>query len=194
MKKITVNDLSVEEKLRLICAKGFWYTEDFGGKLPSVCVSDGPVGVRAERIDEKGEKYTAPSVAYPSIQLLANTWSRECVKEMAGRLADDCIEQNVDILLAPGVNIKRHPLNGEILNIFRKILISQVRLPRSISVCCKRTAWGLASSIFVATILNIIGSINRAKWTNGRCASCIISRLKLRAGLSRYLQCVRITV
>lgn len=112
MKKITVNDLSVEEKLRLICAKGFWYTEDFGGKLPSVCVSDGPVGVRAERIDEKGEKYTAPSVAYPSIQLLANTWSRECVKEMAGRLADDCIEQNVDILLAPGVNIKRHPLNG----------------------------------------------------------------------------------
>lgn len=112
MKKITVNDLSVEEKLRLICAKGFWYTEDFGGKLPSVCVSDGPVGVRAERIDEKGEKYTAPSVAYPSIQLLANTWSRECVKEMAGRLAEDCIEQNVDILLAPGVNIKRHPLNG----------------------------------------------------------------------------------
>lgn len=112
MKKITVNDLTAEEKLRLICAKGFWYTEDFGGKLPSVCVSDGPVGLRAERYNEKGEKYTVPSVAYPSIQSLANTWSRECACEMGESLADDCIEQGVDILLAPGVNIKRHPLNG----------------------------------------------------------------------------------
>lgn len=112
MKKITVNDLTAEEKLRLICSKGFWYTEDFGGKLPSVCVSDGPVGLRAERFNEKGEKYTVPSVAYPSTQSLANTWSRECAREMGECLADDCIGQGVDILLAPGVNIKRHPLNG----------------------------------------------------------------------------------
>lgn len=112
MKKITVKDLTAEEKLRFICAKGFWYTEDFGGKLPSVCVSDGPTGLRAERYDEKGEKYTVPSIAYPGIQLLANTWSRECARKMGECLADDCIERGVDILLAPGVNIKRHPLNG----------------------------------------------------------------------------------
>lgn len=112
MKKVTVNDLTAEEKLRLICAKGFWYTEDFGGKLPAVCVSDGPVGLRAERYDEKGEKYTVPAVAYPGTQVLANTWSRECAREMGACLADDCTEQDVDILLAPGVNIKRHPLNG----------------------------------------------------------------------------------
>lgn len=112
MKKITVKDLTAEEKLRLICAKGAWYTEDFGGKLPTVCVSDGPVGLRAERFDEKGEKYTVPAVAYPSVQLLANTWNRACAREMGECLADDCIGQGVDILLAPGVNIKRHPLNG----------------------------------------------------------------------------------
>lgn len=112
MKKITVKDLTAEEKLRLICAKEFWYTEDFGGKLPSVCVSDGPVGLRAERINEKGEKHTVPSVAYPSVQMLANTWNKECARRMGECLADDCTEQDVDILLAPGVNIKRHPLNG----------------------------------------------------------------------------------
>lgn len=112
MKKITLKDLTAEEKLRLICAKGAWYTEDFEGKLPTVCVSDGPVGLRAERFDEKGEKYIVPSVAYPSVQSLANTWSRECAREMGECLADDCIGQGVDILLAPGVNIKRHPLNG----------------------------------------------------------------------------------
>ena len=106
MKKITIKDLTAEEKLRLICAKGAWYTEDFDGKLPTVCVSDGPVGLRAERVNEKGEQYIVPSVAYPSVQSLANTWSRECAREMGECLADDCIGQGVDILLAPGVNIK----------------------------------------------------------------------------------------
>ena len=112
MKKITVKDLTAQEKLRLICADGFWYTSDLGGKLPTVCVSDGPVGLRAERVNDKGEKYTVPAVSYPSVQMLANSWSTECARETGECLACDCAEQNVDILLAPGVNIKRHPLNG----------------------------------------------------------------------------------
>ncbi len=112
MKKITIKDLTTEEKLRLICAKGFWHTEDFGGKLPSVSVSDGPCGLRTENRDESTERKTIPAIAYPSVQSLANTWSRECVHEIGECLADDCIERKVDILLAPGVNVKRHPLNG----------------------------------------------------------------------------------
>ena len=53
MKKLTIKDLTVEQKLRLLCSNGFWYTMDFEGSLPSVCVSDGPVGVRAERKNDK---------------------------------------------------------------------------------------------------------------------------------------------
>lgn len=113
MKKWTVEELSAEEKLRLICSDGFWHTSDLNGKLPKVTVSDGPVGVRQAEHDEKGEwKRDIPSIVYPSIQNLADTWSRECAREMGEALADDCIEKNVDILLAPGVNIKRNPLNG----------------------------------------------------------------------------------
>ncbi len=52
---------------------------DFDGKLPSVSVSDGPVGVRAERKNEKGETITLPSVSYPSAQLLANTWNKALI-------------------------------------------------------------------------------------------------------------------
>ena len=79
MKRLTVKDLSVEEKLRHLCSKGFWYTMDFDGKLPSVSVSDGPVDVRAERKNEKGETITLPSVSYPSAQLLANTWNKALI-------------------------------------------------------------------------------------------------------------------
>ena len=108
----TVQNLTTEEKIRLICAKGFWNTEDLEGKLPSLTVSDGPVGVRKVAVDENGRQYDLPSVAYPAIQCLANSWSEELARGIGEALADDCLEKQVDILLAPGVNIKRHPLNG----------------------------------------------------------------------------------
>ncbi len=110
---MTVKELTAEEKLRLICGKDSWHTVDLDGKIPSVCVSDGPVGLRKSEMDEKGNWVRdLPAVAYPALHVLANSWSRECAREMGESLADDCKEQNVDILLAPGVNIKRNPLNG----------------------------------------------------------------------------------
>ena len=112
MKRLTLNDLSAEEKLRLICSDGFWHTPSLDGKLPRVSVSDGPVGLRKELRYEDGRVETIPSVAYPAVQSLANSWSREGARAMGEALADDCIENEVDILLAPGVNIKRCPLNG----------------------------------------------------------------------------------
>lgn len=112
MERLTVKDFTAEEKLRLICGKGFWNTEDLGGKLPAVAVSDGPLGLRKVVKDETGAEHDKPSLAYPAAQSLANTWSRACAREMGACLADDCLENQVDILLAPGVNIKRHPLNG----------------------------------------------------------------------------------
>ncbi len=112
MKKLTTADLTAEEKLRLICSDGFWHTPDLGGKLPRVSVSDGPTGLRKENRKDNGEVETVRAVAYPAIQSLANTWSRDCARSMGEALAGDCIENDVDILLAPGVNIKRNVLNG----------------------------------------------------------------------------------
>lgn len=107
-----VQDLSTKEKLMLVCGKGFWATNDLDGKIPSVTVSDGPVGVRKVARDENGKEYDLPSVAYPALHCLANSWDRESAREMGECLADDCKEKGVDVLLAPGVNIKRNPLCG----------------------------------------------------------------------------------
>lgn len=108
----TVKDLTVKEKLRLVCGKDAWSTVDFDGKIPSIFVSDGPVGLRTVKTDENGNEHTLPAVAYPAIQVLANTWNTELSRAMGNALADDCIERDVDILLAPGVNIKRTPVCG----------------------------------------------------------------------------------
>ena len=107
-----LSDLTIEEKLRLICGKGAWHTEDFGGKLPAVFMSDGPVGLRTMYEREDGVWDTYPAVAYPSVQVLANTWSEDCARLMGECLGEDAAERGVDLLLGPGVNIKRNPLNG----------------------------------------------------------------------------------
>lgn len=86
MKKITVTDLSAEEKLRLICAQDFWHTVNFNGKIPQVTVSDGPVGLRKEIIEE-GKTVTVPSVSYPSVQSLANSWRGRITVEIPGTCA-----------------------------------------------------------------------------------------------------------
>ena len=112
MKKITAKELTVEEKIRLLIGNGLWNTVDCNGKLPVITMSDGPCGLRKLTVHENGEREVNPSIGYPSIQVLANTWSQDCAKEMAGAIAEDCIDNNIDILLAPGVNIKRHPMNG----------------------------------------------------------------------------------
>lgn len=112
MKKLTVTDLTIEEKLRLLCCDGWWNTFSFDGKLPAVEVSDGPVGLRKGRTNDKGETVCPKAVYYSSMQTLANTWNENLAEEMGKCLADDCKDEKIDILLAPGVNIKRHPLNG----------------------------------------------------------------------------------
>ena len=96
-----IKKLTAKEKLRLVCGKDFWHTEDFGGKLPQITVADGPVGLRVVKARAADGTETAyPAIPYPSVQLLANTWNRNCAREMGAALADDCLEKGVDILLA----------------------------------------------------------------------------------------------
>lgn len=108
MKKVTAKELSTEEKLRLICGNGFWHTVDLNGKLPKIKVTDASMGVRMRDETDKDK----PSVAYPSMQMLANTWNLDAVRTYAECVADDCIDYGADVLLGPGVNIKRNPLCG----------------------------------------------------------------------------------
>ena len=108
MKKLTVKDLSYKEKLRLLCGDGSWHTCDLDGKLPKVKVTDASMGVRMP--DENGKDI--PSIAYPSLQMLANTWDTDAVRKYAECVADDCLDAGADVLLGPGVNIKRSPLCG----------------------------------------------------------------------------------
>lgn len=96
-------NLSLEEKMKLLTGKNGWQTEDFDGKIPSIFMADGPHGLRKCEQDGTTHKNTA----YPSLSVLARTWNKKLAFLMGESIADDCIENDVDILLAPGVNMKR---------------------------------------------------------------------------------------
>lgn len=105
----TLQALTLEEKMKLLTGKNNWENEDFGGKLPSIFFADGPCGLRKMSvIDDSTHKNTA----YPTLSMLGCSFSTETTKMVADAIAEDCIENDVDILLAPGVNMKRSPLCG----------------------------------------------------------------------------------
>ena len=111
-------DPTVEEKLRLLVGKDAWRTNDLGGKRKSVRMSDGPHGLNM--VDEETGEHSF-TVVMPSSAVLASTWSRDAAYRQGATIADECIEGGADLLLAPGVNIKRTPLCGRISNIFPRI-------------------------------------------------------------------------
>ena len=97
--------LTLEEKLALLTGAGSMATaevERLGIKAKNM--ADGPHGVRAE--------YEKNCTAFPNLCLVGATWDKELVRKMGVALAKDCIENNIDMLLGPGINIKRQMLCG----------------------------------------------------------------------------------
>ena len=113
--KLTAKSLSLDEKLLLLTGKNSWQTDDLNGKIPSIFVADGPCGLRKLEVGADGKEenaVTRKATAMPSLSSIANTWNKEAAYLDGKVIADECVEANVDVLLAPGVNIKKTPLCG----------------------------------------------------------------------------------
>ncbi|MDP1847816.1 MAG: glycoside hydrolase family 3 C-terminal domain-containing protein [Solirubrobacteraceae bacterium] len=100
--------LSLEQKVRLLTGADFWslHAEPAIG-LRRLVVSDGPAGVRGERWDER-----EPSANVPSPTALAATWDEALVEAVGRLLAFEARRKDVDVLLAPTVNLHRTPYGG----------------------------------------------------------------------------------
>ncbi|MGN1042977.1 MAG: glycoside hydrolase family 3 C-terminal domain-containing protein [Christensenellales bacterium] len=116
LEKILKN-LTLEEKCALCSGIDFWHTTPIKDKgIESVTVSDGPHGLRKEKKSEadvanvmqESEKATC----FPTAVTVASSWNVETVKKMAEAIAEEAIDQGVDVVLGPGINIKRNPLCG----------------------------------------------------------------------------------
>lgn len=109
-----VSQMTVEEKAGLTSGKDGWFlkaVERLG--IPSIRTSDGPHGLRVIDGDiEKLEGHSVPTVCFPAACATAASFDRELLGKLGTALAKESQNQKVDILLGPGVNMKRSPLCG----------------------------------------------------------------------------------
>ncbi|HZU86227.1 MAG TPA: glycoside hydrolase family 3 C-terminal domain-containing protein [Anaerolineaceae bacterium] len=105
-------NMTLEEKAALCTGASSWTTTPIDRLgLPELLVSDGPHGVRRPLQDGLTSK-SYPATCFPTASCLASTWDVELIRAMGIALAEECIAQNVGVLLGPGVNMKRSPLGG----------------------------------------------------------------------------------
>ncbi len=106
-----MKNLTISEKLQLLMGKDLWSLHNANGKIHRVTVTDGPMGVRQPARDniDGGD---LPSISYPASQTLSFTWNLDLARKTGNAIANDCIQRDMSVLLAPGVNIKRLPICG----------------------------------------------------------------------------------
>lgn len=107
--------LTLEEKAALLSGKTVWQTRDIPRfKIPSVFLSDGPHGIRrqAGSGDHLGLNASLKATCFPAAAAIANSWDPELGEEIGKALGEEAAAQNVNIVLGPGLNMKRSPLCG----------------------------------------------------------------------------------
>lgn len=108
-----ISEMTLEEKAALCTGATAWTTtpiERLG--VPELFVADGPHGVRRVVDISELNQQSLPATCFPTASCLASTWNTDLIYRMGVALAEECIAQEVDVLLGPGVNMKRSPLCG----------------------------------------------------------------------------------
>ena len=113
--KELMKQLTLEEKAALLQGKTMWTTWDIPRVgLPSIFLSDGPHGLRkqAGSADNLGLNESIPATCFPTAATMANSWDLQLGEKLGEYLGAEAAANDVNILLGPGLNIKRSPLCG----------------------------------------------------------------------------------
>lgn len=110
----SVNDLTLEEEAALTSGTNPWSLGNVAAKgLPNYTITDGPHGLRKARNTESMDvEENVPATCFPPAAGMACSWNPELVERVGEAMGEECIQEQVAVILGPGVNIKRNPLGG----------------------------------------------------------------------------------
>lgn len=115
MSETRIGRLGLLEKAALLSGGGAWKSRALPRRgLPALFFSDGPHGIRKQEGvgDHLGLNASLPATCFPTAATVANSWDTALAEEVGEALGSEARSQGVDILLGPGLNIKRSPLCG----------------------------------------------------------------------------------
>lgn len=115
-----LSKLTLEEKASLCSGRDDWSTKPVDRlDIPWIWVADGPHGVRrAPATNKPGYGDQLPATCFPTASALAATWNLDLINQVGQALGRECQALNVNVLLGPGVNIKRSVLGGRNFEFF----------------------------------------------------------------------------
>ena len=141
--------LTLDEKAALTAGVDFWHTAAVPRLgIPSVKLSDGPNGARGET---DSFLPATPSVCIPSATALGATWNPELVAEAGAAVARQARDKGARVLLAPTVNLHRHPLWGRNFEAFSEDPVLTAKL----AVAYIR---GVQEQGVIATVKHLVGN------------------------------------
>lgn len=110
-----IDKMTLAEKAAFLSGKSEWESRDYKRLgIPSIFCSDGPHGVRkqAGAGDHLGLNASLPATCFPTAATVANSWDEALGQEIGDALGEEAEALGVNVLLGPGLNIKRSPLCG----------------------------------------------------------------------------------
>jgi beta-glucosidase len=109
-------NLTPREKAALTTGADYWSTQPAPAiGLPAIRMSDGPHGLRVQdddNPDHLGLGRSLPATCFPPAVTLASSWDPDLIREVGAALGREARNFGVDVVLGPGLNIKRTPLCG----------------------------------------------------------------------------------
>ncbi|MBZ2202334.1 MAG: glycoside hydrolase family 3 C-terminal domain-containing protein [Lentilactobacillus hilgardii] len=112
---LLINQLTLKEKAGLVSGKDYWFTEPIKHLgIKSIMMTDGPTGLRkqADGADALGLNNSVKAISFPSSALTASSFDRSLLQKIGTQLGIAAKANHVQVLLGPGINIKRSPLGG----------------------------------------------------------------------------------
>lgn len=107
--------MTLEEKAAILSGATEWESRKINRlDIPSIFFSDGPHGVRKQEGegDHLGLNASVPATCFPTAATVSNSWDPALGETVGQALGEEAAALGVDVLLGPGLNIKRSPLCG----------------------------------------------------------------------------------
>jgi beta-glucosidase len=141
--------MTLDEKASLTAGIDFWHTAAVPRMgIPSVKFTDGPNGARGETDSFLS---VTPSICIPSATALGATWDPGLVAEASAAVARQARDKGARVLLAPTVNLHRHPLWGRNFEAFSEDPLLTAKL----AVAYIR---GVQEQGVIATVKHLVGN------------------------------------
>lgn len=110
-----IQKMTLHEKAAMLQGWSTWTTYPIPRLgIPEIFLSDGPHGLRKQTgsADNLGMNPSHPATCFPTAATMANSWDPALGEELGRALGQEAAACDVNVVLGPGLNMKRSPLCG----------------------------------------------------------------------------------